>query len=91
MADAAPNEEEIMIALLVLVAALCTPLVVGWLNADSSPSRPSLCDLLRTGWTISEVTVSDQWRDWPASMSRTERAMQVVREAGRDCPHLVGL
>lgn len=56
-----------------------------------SHDPPSLCDMLRSGWTTDEIVDSDQWRDWPDSMSRTERGMTVLHEAGRECPKLVGL
>lgn len=80
-----------LISLIALVLALGTPLVVGLINSHNKPPDPSLCDMLRSGWTTKEITTGDQWRDWPDSMSNLERTTVVLREAGRDCPKLVGL
>lgn len=72
-----------------LLAAVFLVVIITSEKPDSKP--PSLCDMLRSGWTTDEIVDSDQWRDWPASMSRTERGMTVLREGERECPKLVGL
>lgn len=87
----ARSQRRQMIWLVIIVAAISTPFVAGWLSNGSDDPPPSLCDMLRSGWTADEIVDSDQWRDWPSSMSRTERGMTVLREAGRECPKLVGL
>jgi hypothetical protein len=88
--QASPNHRGQLISLVVLASLICVPIVVGWLNHEPDPPA-DLCDMLKSGWTGEEIISSDQWRTWPDSMSRTERTSVVLREAGRECPRLVGL
>jgi hypothetical protein len=79
-----------LITLIVIVVLVAAPFVGGWLFGDSK-DEPSLCDLMRSGWTGDEIANSDEWRDWPASTSLFERNLIIAREAGRDCPEQIGL
>lgn len=73
-----------------LGAVIAAAVIIFGIQRSNEP-EPSLCDLLRSGWTGDEIVDSDQWRDWPDNMSRMERSMAVTREAGRDCPEQIGL
>lgn len=80
-----------LIQLVVGVVLIGTPILLFGMASHSSDDKPSLCDMLRDGWTASEIVDSDQWRDWPDSMSRMERSTTVLQEGERECPKLVGL
>ena len=87
---AAPSHRRQLIKLVIGVVILAGPLIAFGIASHSDTSA-DLCDLLRSGWTGDEIVASDQWRDWPDSMSTLERQAAVLDEAGDKCPEQVGL
>lgn len=67
---------------LVLVVVLTLSGIIGAIfGGDDATEQPTVCDLLRDGWTVGQLANNDAWKDWPASQSQMSRGAEIVDAA----------
>lgn len=86
-----PTKPKMPLVVKLILAAMILPIVVGIIisgvnssNTEDKTGTPDyLCELLRSGWTTSELATNDVWQNWTDQQSAMSRGIEITAAADR--------